>query len=86
MNGTLRPASMTWYVSGISRIFMSNLLPSTLYRKSEVDMTKLDVKKAMEFLTQTAADTPDAPVDPCQNHAELKRLLDRYARIKLGER
>jgi hypothetical protein len=85
LNGTLRPASMTWYVSGISRIFMSELLPSVWFSKTDHDLTKVNFEESMKYV-RDHPHTDRQEVDACQNHAELKRLIDRYDRIRKGER
>lgn len=89
MNGTLRPASMTWYVSGISRSFMSLLLPSAhpAYSHKAEDLALRMSFAAWMKGAKTLADSQAGGVlDPCMNHAELKRLLDRTDRIRKGER
>jgi hypothetical protein len=85
INGMLRPASMTWYVSGASRIFMSELLPSVFFDKEKHDLTKVSFEASMKFIADNSHPGRQE-VDACQNHAELKRLIDRYDRIKKGER
>lgn len=85
MNGNLRPASMTWYVSPISQRFMDELLPSV----HVADPTKRAPKLVFVDWMKLAPPTPTAQSafnDPCQNHAELKRLLNRHERILNGKR
>jgi hypothetical protein len=85
MNGNLRPASMTWYVSPISQRFMDELLPSV----NMPDPAKRSPKLTFVEWTKLAPPTPTAESafdDPCQNHAELKRLLNRHERILNGKR
>jgi hypothetical protein len=85
MNGNLRPASMTWYVSPISQRFMDELLPSVNMPDPAQRSPKLSFVDWMKLAppTPTAQSAFD---DPCQNHAELKRLLNRHERIVNGKR
>ena len=85
MNGNLRPASMTWYVSPISQRFMDELLPSV----HMPDPAKRSPRLSFVDWMKLAPSTPTAQSafdDPCQNHAELKRLLNRHERILNGKR
>ena len=85
MNGNLRPASMTWYVSPISQRFMDELLPSV----HMPDPAKRSPRLSFVDWMKLAPPTPTAQSafdDPCQNHAELKRLLNRHERILNGTR
>ena len=85
MNGNLRPASMTWYVSPISQRFMDELLPSVHMPDPAKRAPKLSFVDWMKLAppTPTAQSAFD---DPCQNHAELKRLLNQHERILKGKR
>lgn len=80
MNGTLRPASMTWYVSPISQRFMDELLPSVHLANPEQRAPKLSFADWMKLVQATPSAGPSFD-DPCQNHAELKRLIIRHQRI-----
>ena len=82
-NGDLRPASMTWYVSPISQRFMDELLPSVHVADPTKRAPKLLFVDWMKLATPTSTVDVD---DPCQNHAELKRLLNRHERILNGKR
>jgi len=77
-----RPASMTWFVSSISRKAMDDMLPSV-----DGNLPK-PVRQygVAEWRERASAGTPPQSFDPCQNHDELKRLIDRIDGIRLSER
>ncbi len=70
---------MTWYVSSVSRRFMNDLLPST-NDKHETKLTGAQSALAAKFEDWVSS----VEVDPCQNHIELKRLVDRARRVRGG--
>jgi hypothetical protein len=76
-NGDRRPASMTWYVSPISQSFMDELLPSVLMALPGKGAANLTYADWMDLL-RTKSGSGNGYRDPCQNHIELKRLIDLH--------
>lgn len=78
-----RPASMTWFVSSFSRKAMESLLPSLkqTLTKPGYDYSFIEWRALLG--------TPGGNYwknDPCQNHDELKRFLDRIELIRQSRR